>query len=260
MNGDRRSTPPFEATSGPAALAEARFIPQRYEPNYPYPLLVLFHGRGGDEHQMLASMPAMSWRNYVGLSLRGPDAVARRGQEVGYSWGNPFARPDRIRSQFESTPPPAQVVRRVLEGNAPDAMDRLEDSVFQAIRNLRRSLHVHSERIFLVGVGEGAAVAYRFGLAHPERFAGVVAINGWLPGGSPVLSRVKDCRDLRTLVVHGAWNGRAPVEKAQRDVSLLRTAGLRVSYQAYPCGSRITTPMLSDVDTWLINQCTGEQF
>jgi phospholipase/carboxylesterase len=256
MSGDRRTTPPFEATSGPAALAEARFIPQRYEPNYPYPLLVLFHGRGGDEHQLLASMPAMSWRNYVGLSLRGPEALTRKGEPAGFGWGAGFARPDRIRGEFGPAERPAETVRRMLRGDAPDAIERLEDGVFASIRELMRSLHVHSERIFLVGVGEGAAVAYRLGLTYPERFAGVVAINGWLPGGFAPLARLKDCRELRILAVHGEWNGRAPVERARRDVAALRAGGLKVTFQGYPCGHKITSMMLSDVDTWLIGRCT----
>jgi phospholipase/carboxylesterase len=120
-------------------------------------------------------------------------------------------------------------------------------------------LHVHSERIFLVGCGEGAAVAYRLGLSYPERFAGVVAINGWIPGGFRPLSRLKSCRDLRILVVHGEWNARVPVRSARRDVAILRAGGLQVAFQSYPCAHRLTSPMLSDVDTWLINHCIGSE-
>ena len=62
-------------------------------------------------------------------------------------------------------------------------------SIFLKIRSSLRSgrpvdrFTFTPRRIFLVGVGEGAAVAYRLRLSYPERFAGVVAINGWLPSG-----------------------------------------------------------------------------
>ena len=256
MSSERRVTPPFEATSGSTALAEARFIPQRYEPNYPYPLLVLLHDRGSDEQKMLGSMPAMSWRNYVGLSLRGLEPLSRRGEPAGFAWGAPFVRPDRLRLAPRPIVPPAEVVRRAFRGDSPDPLDRLEDALFTSIRNLRRTLHVHSERIFLVGVGEGAGVAFRLGLAYPERFAGVVAINGWLPGGCAPLANLKAARALNVLAVHGEWNARASVDRARRDVSTLRAGGLKVAFQSYPCAHRITAPMLSDVDNWLINQCT----
>ena len=116
----------------------------------------------------------------------------------------------------------AEELRRRLYDSPPDPIDTLEDGVFTAIRQTRRALHVHSERIFLLGVGEGAAVAYRLGLSFPERFAGVVAINGWLPDGFRPLGRLKACRDLRILVVHGEWNARVSVQSARREVAALR--------------------------------------
>jgi phospholipase/carboxylesterase len=258
MSSDRLSAPSFETTtteSGP--LVESRFIPQRYEPNYPYPLLVLFHGRGGDDQQMVRSMPALSWRNYVGLSLRGPEPWVRRGRVDGFGWGAWFARPERPAPRHRLSLSEGEIVRRRLWDGAADPIDALEDGVFSGIRQTRRALHVHSERIFLVGVGEGAAVAYRLGLSYPERFAGVVAINGWIPGGFRPLGRLKECRDLRILVVHGEWNARTPVRAARRDVATLRAGGLNVAFQSYPCAHKITSPMLSDVDTWLINHCTA---
>lgn len=261
MFSDRRHPPATGPTADPAELAEARFLPPRYEPNYAYPLLVLFHGRGGDEQQVVASMPTLSWRNYVALGIRGPEAVVRRGAEVGRGWGPAFARPDRPSALAAAATPPvddATAFGRRLNGDAPDALDRLEDGVFGAVRRARRAAHVHSERIFLVGVGEGAAVAYRLGLSDPERFAGVVAINGWLPGGFRPLGRLKAARSLKVLVVHGEWNARAPIARTRREVALLRAGGLPVAFQSYPCAHRLTTPMLSDVDTWLINQCNAE--
>jgi len=258
MSSDRLNAPSHETTTGTGSLVEARFIPQRYEPNYPYPLLVLLHARGGDEQQMVRSMPALSWRNYVALGLRGPDLAMKRGRPEGFCWGSEFARPDRRAPRAFSAPSEAEVVRRRLQETSPDPIDRLEDGMFASIRQTRRALHVHSERIFLVGSGEGAAVAYRIALSYPDRFAGVVAINGWLPGGFRPLGRLKACRDLRILVVHREWNSRVPVQSARRDVSVLRAGGLRVAFQSYPCAHRLTSPMLSDVDTWLINHCTAE--
>lgn len=270
MNSDRRIALPLDSATGGAPLVEAMFVPQRYEPNYAYPLLVLFHGRGGDEQQMVRSMPALSWRNYVGLGLRGPESVVKRDREIGFSWGSAFGRQATAAAQAHhhsataSAPAGAGVsgtgdaekLRRRLTSGAIEPIDVVEEGVFESVRQARRTLHVHSERIFLVGSGEGAAVAYRLGLTHPERFAGVVALNGWIPGGFRPLGRLKACRELRILVVHGEWNSRAPVEHARREVAALRAGGLKVAFQSYPCAHRLTAPMLADVDRWLINQCT----
>lgn len=258
MSCDRPAAPPYWSGSGGCTFAESRFIPKRYEPNYPYPLLVLFHGRGSDEHQLVRSLPKMSWRNYVGLGLRGPERMVRHGREEGYGWGPNFARPGRreARPSPGTVQPVGDAFRDALQDHT---LERIDEGVFEAVYGVRRALHVHSERIFLVGVGEGAAVAYRLGLCYPERFAGVVAMNGWLPSGvfhAP--ARIAACRSQRVLVVHGEWNARVPVARARRDVLTLRAAGLHVSFQSYPSANHLTSPMLSDVDTWLIHQCTAD--
>lgn len=258
MEYGRRISPLLDGSNGSAPLVEAQFIPPRYEPNYAYPLLVLLHGRGGDEQQLVSSMPGLSWRNYVALGLRGPEPIYRRERPLGHGWGPSFARPDR-----RSTPTPPKLsdgesLRRLLSQGWADPVDQLEESIFTGILRTMRAFHIHSERIFLVGVGEGAALAYRLGLTYPERFAGVVAVNGWLPGGFRPLGRLKDCRGFKVLAVHGEWNGRAPVQNARRDVAMLRAGGLKVAFQSYPCAHRITGPMMVDIDTWLINQCTAD--
>src|SRR3954454_4643548 len=113
MSSDRPNAPASGLTnSGAGPLVDSRVVPQRYEPNYPYPLLVLFHGRGGDEQQMVRSMPALSWRNYVRLRLRGPEPGVRRGRGEGYGGAPVFPRPDRPAPRTPApAPPEAEVVR-----------------------------------------------------------------------------------------------------------------------------------------------------
>src|SRR5271168_4189481 len=118
MSNDQRNAPPLSSAAVASSLVEARYVPQRYEPNYAYPLLVLLHARGSDEQQMVQSMPAMSWRNYVGLSLRGPEVVTRHGQPSGHGWGPDFARRDR--SSIAPTLPDPEVFRRRLLADEPD--------------------------------------------------------------------------------------------------------------------------------------------
>jgi phospholipase/carboxylesterase len=202
-------------------------------------------------------MPALSWRNYVGLGLRGPEPVIKRDRLVGYGWGAEFEQPSRRRLRGSARVPEAELVRRAFFGAEAEPMERLEEAVFESILQTRRLLHTHSERIFLVGCGEGAAVAYWLGLSFPERFAGIVAINGWLPVGLRPLGRLKACRELPVLVVHGAWNARVPLSDARQNVATLRAGGLRVAFQSYPSAHRLSNGMLSDVDTWLMGHCTA---
>src|SRR5262249_41995988 len=131
MSSDRLHAPLNSTRSEPTPLVEARFIPRQYEPNYPYPLLVHFHARGGDEEQLLRAMPALSWRTYVGLGLRGPEPVIKRDRLAGFGWGSDFEQPGRRRCRSFAAVPVAESVRRALFAAEPEPIDRLEDAVFE---------------------------------------------------------------------------------------------------------------------------------
>src|SRR5262249_3327566 len=134
----------------PHAWPLRTFLPTGYEPNYPYPLLVFLHGHAGSEDQVLRLAPRVSRRNYVCIAPRGPRSLDPRSDGRPSYSGGPGAR----------------------------AAPLVEESFFRPIEQPRRHYHVHSERIYLVGFREGAALAYRLALLYPERFAGVVALNG----------------------------------------------------------------------------------
>jgi phospholipase/carboxylesterase len=211
----------------PRRLPVRTFLPTGYEPNYPYPLLVFLHGQGGSEEQVLKLAPRLSRRNYVCIGLRGPLPLGDDGRD-GYSWG-----PD----------------------SGGDAL--IEDYVFRAVEQTRRTYHVHSERIYLAGFCEGATLAYRLGLTHPERFAGVIALNGAMPRGGPLL-RLPDVRPLRVLIGHGIANAVVPLSMAKRDHLVLYAAGLNVRLRTYPTTHRLHPQMLRDVDHWVMNHINAE--
>lgn len=213
-------------TSGVAAAQDRplrTFLPVGYEPNYPYPLLVFLHGQGSSEEQILRLAPRLSRRNYICIAPRGPHALAPRNDgRAAYGWG-PEEHDDPL----------------------------VEDYIFRAIEQTRRTLHIHSERIYLAGFREGAMLAYRLGLLYPERFAGVISLNGCMPRhGGPRL-RLPEVRRLKVLIGHGIANAIVPSTLARQDYRLFYTAGLAVKFHTYPTTHRIHPDMLRDVDRWV---------
>lgn len=207
------------------------FLPTGYEPNYPYPLLVFFHGHGGSEEQVLQLAPKLSRRNYICISLRGTQQLDPTiDGRPGYSWG---------------------------QDGEHDA--QIEDYVFSAIQQTRRNYHVHSERIYLAGICEGAGLAYRLGLLYPERVAGVIALNGAMPRQGSPLMRLPEVRQLRVLIGHGIANAVVPLAMAKRDFRLLYAAGLPVQMHTYPSTHRLHEHMLRDINRWLQAAISLEQ-
>jgi phospholipase/carboxylesterase len=209
----------------PRAWPLRTFLPFGYEPNYPYPLLVFLHGNGSSEEQILRLAPRLSRRNYICIAVRGPAAGALRPDgRASFSWGD----------------------------DPTNAM--VEEYVFRAIEQTRRNFHAHSERIYLAGFREGATLAYSLGLTFPERFAGVISMNGCMPRRGGPLLRLPDVRKLNVLIGHGVANAIVPQRLARDDFRLLYTAGLSVKLHSYATNHRIHSDMLRDMDRWIMRQ------
>jgi phospholipase/carboxylesterase len=217
--------------AAPEPRALRTFLPVGYEPNYPYPLLVFFHGHGGSEEQVLRLAPRLSRRNYICLALRGPERAGTRNDgRVGYGWGpDDFCEP------------------------------AVEEYVFRAVEQTRRHYHVHSERVYLAGVCEGAALAYRLALTFAEKFAGAIALNGQLPRRGGPLLRMPAARALRVFIGHGIANAVIPLATARADYRLLYTAGLDARFFTYPTTHRLHADMLRDVNRWVMSHVNGDE-
>jgi phospholipase/carboxylesterase len=213
----------------PDALPVRTFLPTGYEPNYPYPLIVLLHGHGGNEDRVLRMAPRLSRRNYICIALRGPRLIGTKsnGRRC-YGWGRDGEHQDLIR-----------------------------DYLVRAVEQTRRTYHVHSERIYLAGVCEGATEAFRTAFAMPERVAGVIAFNGELPRGGPMF-RLADVRHLRVLIAHGIANVAVPLTVARRNARLLYTAGIDVRMHTYATTHRMHPDMLRDANRWVMEQINAE--
>jgi len=206
------------------------FLPRGYERNYPYPLLVFLHGHGSTEEQIVRLAPRLSRRNYVCIAPRGPISLNPRGDgQLSYSWG----------SDDQDDP-------------------LVEDYIFRSIEQTRRNYHVHSERIYLAGFREGAALAYRLGLLYPERFGGVISLNGALPRRGGPLLKLPDVRKLRILIGHGIANPIIPLTLARQDYRLFYSAGLPIRMRTYPTTHRIHADMLRDIDHWVQGHISEE--
>lgn len=215
----------------PQNLPVRTFLPIGYEPNYPYPLLVFLHGHGSNEEQALRLAPKLSRRNYVAISLRGTRRVDEFAHRRGYTWD--------------------------CDGENDTFID---DYVIKAVEETRRNYHIHSERIFLAGICEGASVAYRLGLTYPDKLAGVISLNGAmpLPGQGRPLFRLPELRQLKVMIGHGIANSVVPLGVAQRDRRVLYAAGLDVDMQTYPTTHRLHVNMLRDVNRWIMEQVSYE--
>jgi phospholipase/carboxylesterase len=218
-------TPTAEVTAG---LPIGIQLPVNYEPGYAYPLLILFHGRGGNERQVLRLANRISDQNFVYLSLRGPEVLGHRQDgQLGFGWTHN------------------------------DADEMLAEYVRLTAQLLRRTYHIHSERVYLVGINEGAEAAYRAGMQLGEQIAGVVALNGTLPRNGRRIFDWNLARQLRVFIGHGNI---PPAQQAELndDYRAFYAAGSEVHFTAYPNGGKLHSNMFQEINRWVVDSVNAE--
>jgi phospholipase/carboxylesterase len=194
----------------------------------PQGLLVLHHGRGTDERDLLGLADALDpERRLRVVSARGPLTVAGW---PGFHW---------------------YLVPRV---GYPD-----HDS-FHAARGALAELHdqlweetgVGPERTVLGGFSMGSVMSYAMALgADRPAVAGVLAFSGFVPtveGWQPSLA---DRQGTKAFIAHGRHDPIIGIEFAHRARDLLVEGGLEVEFRESEVGHQIDPSNLRDATAWL---------
>jgi phospholipase/carboxylesterase len=208
------------------------FVPENYEHNYAYPLIVWLHEAGRSERDIVNVLPQISMRNYLGLALRGTAKAHPRTQTDGsVSQGFRWSRSERVKIAFQ-------------------------DELHASVRHVRQDYHVHTERIFLAGSGDGATLAWDLFLARPEWFAGLAVFGGRFPWRRRPLRRFRELRAKRVFL---AADARDPdgLSKAETIGSLLYSAGLEVAVRCHVPNEQWPQSLFRPIDRWIMEGIGG---
>ena len=207
------------------ACTHTAFAPLHYEPNYAYPLLIWLHNCGGDERQLNRVMPHISMRNYVAVGVRGPSPCEDR---RGFTW-----------RQEE------------------DAIHAAEQRVLDAIHDASGRFNINHQRVFVAGYETGGSMAFRLALRRPGKFAGALGISSPFPTSGAPLAKFSHLRDLPLFLAYSRDSLVYTTDDLCEQLPLFHSAGLKVAIRQYPCGDELTTQMLQDMDSWMMEQVTG---
>lgn len=194
----------------------------------PQGLLVLHHGRGTDERDLIGLADHLDPERR--LRVVTPRAPLQLPGSPGYHW---------------------YLVPRV---GYPDP------ETFEAARTALAELHdrlweesgIGPERTVLGGFSMGAVMSYATGLsAERPPVAGILAFSGFVPtveGWEPALG---DRTDTRAFISHGSRDPVIGIEFAERARELLTDGGLDVTYRESELGHQIDPAHLRDANAWL---------
>ena len=231
------SAAPAPAANAPATPVEplvlegvapnAISVPQYYEAKYAYPLIVWLQPAGCRAPDLKQIMPVLSERNYFGTLSR-----------LAFSIENPLS----ALSLGERQPGASRVPYNW-------AADIRRD-----VLHVRRNFHIHSERIYLAGIGAGASAAIQMLLEKPEWFAGAIALDPDLELAQVSVRKVRELGGKRLFTT--AVMPSIELNNLER---LCFGAGVDVTHKNYPTELSLHRKVLLDVDRWLMSEICQPQ-
>lgn len=189
----------------------------------PYPLLLLLHGRGADEDDLVGVAEELDPRFAV-ISLRAPLQWA-----VGYAW-------------YENLP-----------SGAPKTAD-LERGLALVRRTVEAEVargDADPQRVFALGFSQGAVMVGATLLTGTVELAGGVMLSGALPSAEGLNERLDGLAGRHVFLGHGRYDEVIPASASRDAADFLRLHGAGVTLNAYDVAHQISLEELRDVDAWL---------
>ncbi|MGI8506526.1 MAG: alpha/beta hydrolase [Solirubrobacteraceae bacterium] len=219
--------------TAPGSELDYELRPARGEPRG---ALVLLHGRGADQYDLLPLIEGLDpGRRLVAVTPRGPlslptTALREAGGARGAHWyaaaGIPTPDPETFRATFATLAA---------------WLDRLPQRT-----------GVSWERTVLGGFSQGAVMSYALGLgAGRPSPAGILALSGFIPSVPGFELALEDRPHLPVAIGHGSLDPVIPVQFGQQAMRLLDGAGLGVTYRESPIAHGIDPRYIAELHPWL---------
>ncbi len=137
--------------------------------------------------------------------------------------------------------------------------DKVEESVFSLLNEATAAYAVDTTRIYLTGVSIGGNGVWEYGLSHPERFAALVPVMGFVGDttGFHVPADICDLKDKPIWAFHGAIDTIVPLEAEQSLVDALKACNGNIQFTVYPDGDHdISGKVYQDQElyAWMLAQ------
>lgn len=194
----------------------------------PQGLLVLHHGRGSDEQDLMGLSGVLDPRGR--LHIVTPRAPLRLPGSPGYHW---------------------YLVPRVGYPD-PDSFRAAYDELAAFHDGLWERAGIGPERTVLGGFSMGTVMSYALGLGGDRPApAGILALSGFIPTVEGWQPSLQDRTSTNVLIAHGRLDPVIPVAFARRAHELLEQAGFSVDYRESDAAHNVDADDVHRTVTWL---------
>ncbi|MBN1591913.1 MAG: hypothetical protein JW941_01545 [Candidatus Coatesbacteria bacterium] len=215
--------------------AEAEFrcrvmLPDGFDPNKTYPLLVGLHGYGSDPENFAGLWKRFDNPQFIYAVPQAPYPYLR-GNEQGYSWSAPLPDDDPAgeRSKLES-----------------------EEYVAKLVKHLKKEYKVGDT--YLLGFSQGCGMTYTTGIKYHELFKGLICFGGWFSKDWLVDKAgidLKEMNDLRVFIAHGSKDTLVKIEEGEKAKDILKEYGYNVTFYVFDGAHAVPEQALREAQSWM---------
>ncbi len=209
-------------------------VPESYDPEKKYTLIVGLHGNGGSSEGFIRVADNIKEDNIIFAAPQGPylKAISNSRMNDRYSWG--------------------------IEINDKKLWERGDhlsiDYIVSAVEYVSSLYKI--DKVYLLGFSEGAAYTYITGIKNPNMFEGIICIGGRLPSTDKSYSLyseedIKTSNKLKVFIAHGLLDKAVKIEHGKKAKKKLKKADYDVTMYTYNDGHTIPKTVIDEVIKWI---------
>jgi len=192
------------------------------------PVLMLLHGRGSDERDLM-DLGAALMPDAIVITPRAPFSGIPWGYGPGWAWYRYLGRNRPEEASFE------------------ESLKQLDE----LIQALPESLPVRPGPVVLGGFSQGGTISLAYALEHPGRAELVLNFSGFLADHPVVENGLSAAGGIRAFWGHGRADPNIPHALAVEGRARLSAAGADLSSHDYEIGHWIAPEELKDAAEWI---------
>ena len=197
------------------------------------PLVVLLHGVGSNERDLMGLAPLLDARAFV-VSVRAPNALGRDA----FGWFSFAVETDGTRTIQTAQAEASRLRLLAFLGEFAAAHPEVDAS-----------------RTYLIGFSQGAIMAASVLLTEPSRVSGIAMMSGRiLPEALAARAPDAALAGRPVLVVHGVHDGVLPIANGRASREALSKLPVELDYHEFPMGHEVTAGSFATVNGWLTRQ------
>lgn len=197
--------------------------PPDFQDNIPW--LVLLHGRGADEQDLLTL--AEFFPDHLVVAPRAPFVAVQWNYGPGYAW------------------------YRYLGGTTPDPehFEHSQNELHALITALPNLLEFRPGPLFLGGFSQGGTMSMGYALRNPSVVTTVLNLSGFLPEHPSIQVTPETVGDTCFYWAHGLFDSAIPHQVAQQGRRQLQAANACLAAVDPPIGHTISRNSITDIQT-----------